>query len=269
MSNVFSTGIGDNMKIAYLIDASREIDEQHVADACDLANSLSATVCGVAFSEESVEHLPAVDGYFVDDDSAIGRRIEELFDVASRAFKTSFERYDVPTQWVETRGYLNTFWSEYSPYFDFAITTEGYGAPAIANAGITPAVQLSPNRSSQIMNGHGLIAWNGSLQSGRAVRASLPILKKLASVEVLTINPNSEHILFDIGDYLASHQISAKVTSLISSESEISNMIINQTQETDLLVMGAYGVSMMLEKWFGGVTEDVSKRCQSHVIFAK
>jgi nucleotide-binding universal stress UspA family protein len=51
--------------------------------------------------------------------------------------------------------------------------------------------------------------------------------------------------------------------------STVADLILNEAKTADLLVMGAYGGSELIEKIFGGVTESVHAKCETPVLFAK
>lgn len=102
----------------------------------------------------------------------------------------------------------------------------------------------------------------------RAVRVATPLIQRFATVNVLIIDPPSRTQPHDIGSYLGSHDISANILREPSSGSSVSTLILEAANEADLVIMGAYGVSITLERLFGGVTERLRRACKTPVIYA-
>jgi len=87
-------------------------------------------------------------------------------------------------------------------------------------------------------------------------------------VDVMIVDPTSKTQPHDIGSYLASHDIGANIIRETSAGSPVAGLILEEANKADLLVMGAYGVSMTLERLFGGVTERMRCECKTPIIFA-
>ena len=62
----------------------------------------------------------------------------------------------------------------------------------------------------------------------------------------------------------------AEVVEIPRGDTKISDTLFSaaQLRECGLMVMGAYGGSVMVEKIFGGVTESVFSTCTTPVLFA-
>jgi nucleotide-binding universal stress UspA family protein len=113
-----------------------------------------------------------------------------------------------------------------------------------------------------------LIAWNSSAQSARAVRDSLPLLRKAESVTILTINTDSQRR--DEPDrpdtrivtHLAHHGIVATARELVVDDATVGETILSQASEegVDLIVMGAYGHSRASEFVLGGATRTMFRQ---------
>jgi len=108
-----------------------------------------------------------------------------------------------------------------------------------------------------------LIAWDGSMEASRAVRASLPLLKYAATVTVVSYAPPRFFIEEDqpcdaLAIYLACHGVEANVIEAPHS-TDIGGSLLALAQERacDLLVMGCFGHSRFREIVLGGATERV------------
>lgn len=110
-----------------------------------------------------------------------------------------------------------------------------------------------------------LIAWNGTREASRAVFDALPFIMEADETEILTIDaPDAEGEQAkvagaDIAAALMRHGAHVTVAEESSAGIGVGAAIENHAVEnnTDLLVMGAYGHSRLREFLFGGVTRDV------------
>ncbi len=107
-----------------------------------------------------------------------------------------------------------------------------------------------------------VLAWNGSIESVRAIHAALPFAK--AAKEVIIIDGETPHYDDDQGqdppffpiNYLLSHDISAKSHRIHVTAREAGSALwrIATQERADLLVTGAYGRSRLRERTLGGAT---------------
>ena len=112
----------------------------------------------------------------------------------------------------------------------------------------------------------GLIAWDGSRSSARAVHDALPLLENMDQVTILvidsnTMEPSSDGIMPGEGlsRHLHRHGISSEIQRLMRGDSSTSTLVLNELANTgaDLLVMGGYGTPKLREIILGGVTRTV------------
>lgn len=100
------------------------------------------------------------------------------------------------------------------------------------------------------------IAWNGSTEAARAVKAAMPILQLADSVHIVSSGkqdhpgPSVSHL----SNYLAMWGVesSSEITRGHKPEKELLEQY--QDSHSNLLVMGAYSRSHLLERILGGVT---------------
>lgn len=103
------------------------------------------------------------------------------------------------------------------------------------------------------------IAWNGSVEGARAVKAALPLLRGAEKIVVLngegTSNTGGHSLSLPLRSWLERQNLPAQWQSTDAGE-EYGKAIHDQAKaaEADLLVMGAWGHSRMSEWILGGVT---------------
>lgn len=108
-----------------------------------------------------------------------------------------------------------------------------------------------------------LIAWNGSAQAARALRAAMPLLTLSKSVIVAIVDegapPSNEAQGADVGAYLARHGLTVEVRTVANAHEGAGASLLNLAVDEDAswLVMGAYGHSRIRQFLLGGVTRHV------------
>ncbi len=145
--------------------------------------------------------------------------------------------------------------------------TEGSHASTLAGAialyAKRPVLRVPAGVSAIDISGPIMIAWNGSQDAANALRNSLPLLRKAASVHLVTVGeivaaPSAE----DAARYLSRTGIHAEVHERcdMSSVEEALEAIAREIGAT-CIVMGAYGHSRARELVFGGVTRHMLQGC--------
>ena len=108
---------------------------------------------------------------------------------------------------------------------------------------------------------HVVIAWNNSREAGRAVREALPLLHKASKITVLSITePDREELTgADLGAYLAHHNLQVELKQIPAGEVSTSDALLSSVADNagDLLVMGGYGRSRLMETVLGGATRGI------------
>jgi nucleotide-binding universal stress UspA family protein len=120
----------------------------------------------------------------------------------------------------------------------------------------------------------GLIAWDGSRASTRAVHDALPLLEQIEKVIILIVSPEkfenfSDHQPGDgLAAHLASHGIETRVERVPVGEVSTSTVILNELSDTgaDILIMGGFGTSRLREIVLGGVTRTLFE-CMTAPVF--
>jgi nucleotide-binding universal stress UspA family protein len=107
-----------------------------------------------------------------------------------------------------------------------------------------------------------LIAWDGSRGATRATFDALPLLHAASEIELVTVDTRASHdqpadlAATPIAAALSRHGLNVTTRALASEKLPISAVLENRCSDfsADLMVMGAYGTSRIMERIFGGVT---------------
>jgi nucleotide-binding universal stress UspA family protein len=169
---------------------------------------------------------------------------------------------------VGYRGTLSEVFAERSRFADLVIL------PALAEAsdkglaievtnealfGSDTSVLVWPANAATPSGKTAVIAWNGSREALRAVRLSLPFLKKAGAVHVVTVNRDKDdETVSRLSTFLRRHGIAIKQVPVTQS-GRVDDAVRHhvRTEGADLLVMGAYGHSRLREMILGGATRYV------------
>lgn len=110
------------------------------------------------------------------------------------------------------------------------------------------------------LSGPAAIAWDGSPQAGRAVRAALPLLAMASAIHVLQCVSTLDRQTADpdidlLNAYLRLHGVGEGVATLFEGENEGAILIAAaEGKQAGLFVAGAWGHSRLRETVFGGAT---------------
>jgi len=105
------------------------------------------------------------------------------------------------------------------------------------------------------------IAWNGSTEAGRALRAAMPFLEQAESVSILTVEEGST--VTPTGDnvvrYLGWCGVKATTVAVPTDPAGAGKALMAAVvaSNADMLIMGAYTRGQMRRLIFGGVTAEV------------
>lgn len=133
-------------------------------------------------------------------------------------------------------------------------------------------VMMCPEAKSKIPENLGqniALAWDGSVESSRAVMQTLSLLKSAEQVTIITNTTDTIKVSpEELSEFLAMHGVQANI-AIISKSSNVSRSILDQAAAigADMLVLGAYGNSKNLERVAGGVTQDVIDHATLPVVF--
>jgi nucleotide-binding universal stress UspA family protein len=114
--------------------------------------------------------------------------------------------------------------------------------------------------------GPAAIAWDGSPQAGRAVRAALPVLAMAGAIHVLqcvtSLDPQAGDPDIDLlNAYLKLHGVGAGVATMVEGPDAGAALIAAaEAMQAGVLVAGAWGHSRLRETVFGGATRSFLRR---------
>ncbi len=109
-----------------------------------------------------------------------------------------------------------------------------------------------------------LVAWDGSMESTRALTNALPLLRRADNVALALFNPGKREGVHgespgsDIALVLARHGVKVEVLPQ-HTDIDVGNALLSLAADldSDLIVMGGYGHSRFREMLLGGVTKTV------------
>lgn len=106
------------------------------------------------------------------------------------------------------------------------------------------------------------VCWDGSRSAARAVGDALPLLKKSAKVEVVTVHTKERRNELpgaQIAEHLARHGLNVELKQLVAPDTDTASVILSHAADNavDLVVMGGYGHSRFREFVLGGMTRSM------------
>jgi nucleotide-binding universal stress UspA family protein len=119
-----------------------------------------------------------------------------------------------------------------------------------------------------------MVAWKAGIPSARAVRAALPLLRAAEEVTVALIDPvatrmrDGENPGTDVAAWLTHCGCRVTVQQHASGGEEVGKVILRLAGEhgADLVVMGAYDHSRLVETVFGGTTRTMTRQTEVPVL---
>jgi len=197
---------------------------------------------------------------------------EELKALATKlelVMKPAPERDDGPTvSWTEEQGKQVDVIRNHGRLSDLIVVAQpdvdrNLGAntlkAALFHTG-RPVMMCPPVAPPAILGAKVAIAWNGSLESARAVALTRDILAQADEVTVLTSGemPHSAVEPERLLDYLALRGTIAKIDRFDTTSGAGHGLLSRvKALDADMLIMGAYGQSHERETLFGGNTQSV------------
>ena len=122
-------------------------------------------------------------------------------------------------------------------------------------------VLLVPDAVSGDFANKGVVAWNDSVESTRALAAAMPFLEAADAVTLVSVQKDGDDgaDLAPVAAYLGAHDVDASTRVIDPKDLEISDALVEHVRrhQGTLLVMGAYSHSRLKEQILGGVTQDI------------
>ncbi|HYD27689.1 universal stress protein [Brevundimonas sp.] len=260
-----SGGAGDASALAFAAwlagqhDAVVEVIPTYADSAIDMI-ALGMTL-GATLSQEAIEEVTAAERELHDRITEAARQAANEADVVFGAGEGA------PRLSVLTRGLRPSLAvSRHAALADLVVVAQealqtGPGRELLGQTLLADrAPVLIARGEPERLAGPAAIAWDGSPQAGRAVRAALPLLAMASAIHVLqcvttldpqTADPDVEHL----NAYLRLHGVGAGVATLVEGPEEGAALIAGaEALQAGLLVAGAWGHSRVRETVFGGAT---------------
>lgn len=260
-------------------------DEHRLAMAKGIAQSFDAHIIGV-----HMHLLPDILDITDPAQSATIRTLLETSDqAADRSFKiaeTRFAQLPVSHELRRLHGLAADIGSDLAAIArnaDMFVGTRPYGDPE-GHHHIEEEVLFATGRSCVFLPPGGtphqhfdkiVIAWDRSREAARAVAEAMPFLARATVVRLVHIaspwgDPKEiEKDLAQLVAHLSRHGVQADVVTVpfATNSGEQIEEIAHQ-QDADLLVMGAYGHTRLVELAFGGATRYVLRHATLPVLMA-
>lgn len=186
-----------------------------------------------------------------------------------RAIESRLAREDVPWIWASRDGEAHHVIAAASRLADLIVvslppvTAHNPDDPlplagALAIESRCPVLAVPMGTKGLDLTGRALVAWDGSLEAGRALRAAMPLLKAGGGeVHVVTVEePKGDLPALEAAHYCARHGLSAEMHQWPRKGRSVEEALLAARDELEAswIIMGAYGHSRLRELVFGGVT---------------
>jgi nucleotide-binding universal stress UspA family protein len=134
-------------------------------------------------------------------------------------------------------------------------------------------VLLAPSEKPATIGRNIAIAWNGSMQAARAVSSALPLLAGADNVYLAAFDTERSEMRFrghELSEHLSWHGIETKSVETIDKGQDVGAGLLQMcaANHIDLLVMGAYTHSRLMQIVFGGVTRHVIDNAKVPVLMS-
>ena len=232
-------------------------------------------------------HIPwmAIEGYpFV---IWAGLSEKEMRQAAEKYWHAHYEKMlpviqdvDIPSSWVRVEARSPSALVEKAPLADLTVVSLGpnpvenqdsaaFVADVVTGSG-GPVLAIPEKIRKFDPTGAAVIAWDGSQQAGKALRASLPLLRNSRHILILCVGEEDARAYNtrDAAAYLELHGLSAEVRE-VPKRGHIANRLLTiaKAEKAAMLVMGAYGHSRAREMVLGGETRRMLKQREMAVFF--
>jgi len=245
--------------------------------ALHLAKAHEARVTGLFVAAQPISAVGFDGGYVPDPYLTLQRELEDQARAAQALFEKQAATFDgVLTEWRQQIGSVINTICVNARYHDLVVI--GQSDPEHVHSGLPgdlpEAVVMGAGRPVLVIPHAGhfdtigqrvLIGWDAGREATRAVTDALPFLRHAKQVSVMTIGPkisdtaHGESTGSDIALYLARHHVNVEVKREPALGLNPGNVMLSAATDigADLIVMGLYGHSRMLELVLGGASRTI------------
>ena len=127
----------------------------------------------------------------------------------------------------------------------------------------TPMLLVPEHVNGLNCTGAAVVAWDGSAEASRALKAAVPLLSKARSVVLASVLGESDSGIdlpaVEGAEYLSRHGIACEMVEHSFEHGSVAEVLtdVAARREAAYLVMGAYGHSRFVETVLGGVTREI------------
>ncbi|WP_417815303.1 universal stress protein [Thalassospira alkalitolerans] len=125
-------------------------------------------------------------------------------------------------------------------------------------------LMVAPEKTPETIGEKVVIAWNGGVESARAVTSAMPLLRTAKEVTIISVGdvPHGRACAKALAEQFLWHGVEAKVSEL-PEQSNVASALISEADKVgaDCIVLGAYSHSRFKEMILGGVTQDMLAKC--------
>ena len=256
-----------------LLDAAILLGKTHGATLIGVHVQPAVVVYADATVSMSTEFIVAQQEAFREDARAV-----------EAAFRAKVERAGVPVEWsTSDTGDEPTMRAASTAcnVADLVVATQyhesipaaaGYSPDELVLGTGRPVLIVPVARDLAPVGKRVLIAWNGSREASRAAFDCLPLLQSDAELRLITVDsPRGDATLAAITRSLSRHGLKPQPVSISKTEGRsTAEEILKYAGEfgADLLVLGCYGHSRIMETVFGGATTRILRDMTLPVLMA-
>ena len=176
--------------------------------------------------------------------------------------------FDQHSSWTHISGFPSDLVSKYGRLCDLIIVSQhlfnkklpfvSSAESALFETGNPVLVVPNVHKAKKVLGGKVALAWDGSIQSSRALHRSLPILQKSKEIVILTAKEEKNKAAHaeDVLTYLSYYNIKAHHKAVDVKDYSVGEalMINALSEKVDSMVMGAYTHNRYRQMVFGGAT---------------
>lgn len=264
--------------------------ENVIRAAAQFATKVGASLTGLYVNKHS-----AYGGYdyglspygmvSVDLNKIAEERDAKLSAEAEQEFQSVVEQFDCESTWLEVSADNHPL--RLMKYSDLVITNQVAYDPRQGHSNISfintlvlalgkPVVLIPKEWNQPDFGNKVVIGWDESREAARAVQDAMPILKNASHVDAVCVNHKEQDDevvdVSQISTYLSRHDVPNSFhLKLTGDDANTPDKVLRRfavKTNADLIVVGGYGHTRLREIVLGGVTRDLSKRCNVPVLFS-
>jgi nucleotide-binding universal stress UspA family protein len=261
-------------------DASFETAVNYAAALCDAERAHLSCALAAPILDLPAGHVLAMAQALVNQANAErlarAKETQEKIAAAARLSGASFDCRIVQERYVDAREAV----VRAARASDLAVLPQAQGSLSLM-AGLIEGVLFESGRPAIVVPadwprgavfGKIVLAWDGGARAARAIGDAVALLGRAQEVEVVCVIAPGEPAASGAGlaTHLARHCRNLKLTDLRLDHGDAAGALCDHLAEVrpDLLVMGAYGHSRLMQFFLGGVTRTMLGAAKLPVLFS-